>query len=129
MRWCAKETLPSADAAHRGTALYLTGLAQFSQGQKLLPTDKAGGNKAMLDSANTMTELVKFITANPTPDNQDMTEDAIYYRGLAQYEREDYSDAEKDLLILLQTYPASLKRPDYLLLLGSLYAVETNQMV
>jgi len=122
-----KETLPDAKPEFRATALYFTGLAWFSQGQKA--TDKAASAKAFSQAADTLSTLLDYIKAAPTPDNQDYTEDTIYYRSLAYYQEADYAKAEVDLKQLLAQFSASLKRPDYLLLLGSLYAVQTNQAV
>ena len=124
----APEAAANAKPEFRGTGLYFTGLAQFSQGQKV--TDKAQSKAAFGQAVATFTTLMDYITKNPTPDNKAFLEDAIYYRALAYYQMEDFANGEKDLLTLLDPpYSASLKRPDYLLLLGSLYAVETNQAV
>ncbi len=123
----AKEVDPKASDSYRGTALYLTGLAQFSLGQKA--ADKAARDKASGQAAATLSTLIDYIGKHPTPTNNDFLEDAIYYRALAEYQKEDFVSAEKDLQQLLQQFSSSLKKPDYLLLLGSLYAVETNQAV
>jgi len=124
----AKEAGTTGNPAFRGTAIYFTGLAQFSQGQKF--TDKAQSKAAFTQAVATFTSLMDFITKNPSDDNKAFMEDAIYYRALAYYQMGDFANAEKDLLTLLAPpYDKSLKRPDYLLLLGSLYAVETNQVV
>lgn len=123
----AKETAPNAKPEYRSTALYFTALAQFSEGQK--SADKTDSDRAFRQAVATLTDLIQTVTAAPTATNRDYLEDAIYYRALAQYKRSDYDDAEKDLQQLLQQFSSSLKRPDYLLLLGSLYAVETNQAV
>ncbi len=126
----AKETALNAQPEYRATALYVTGQAQMSQaGAFYKKDDKAGGNNAMAQAAGTLTTLIDYINKNPTPDNKDFQEDAIYYRALAQFQREDYADAESDLQLLLQQFSTSLKVPDYLLLLGNLYAVETNNAV
>ncbi len=126
----SKEVAASNKPQYRGTALYFTGLAQFSLGQDSAKKgDKAGRNQAFGDAASTFTTLMQFITANPSPDNNGFMEDSFYYRALAEYQKEDYAPAEKDLLQLISQYSTSLKRPDYLLLLGSLYAVETNLAV
>jgi len=124
----APEAAANAKPEYRGTGLYFTGLAQFSQAQKT--ADKAQSKTVFGQAAATFSTLIDYITKNPTPDNQAFMEDTIYYRALAYYQKEDYPNAEKDLLTLLDPpYSTSLKRPDYLLLLGSLYAVETNQAV
>lgn len=107
----------------RGSALYFTALAQFSMGQK-------NADKNQLSQAvTTLTSLINLITTAPTSDNQGYQEQAIYYRALAQYLQGNYNDAEKDLLQVIQKFPASLSRPDYYLRLGSVYAEETNQAV
>jgi tetratricopeptide (TPR) repeat protein len=123
----APEAAMNAKPEFRGTGLYFTGLAQFSQGQST--ADKSQSKAAFGQAVGTFTSLIDHVTKNPTPDNQAFMEDAIYYRGLSYYQMEDFANAEKDLLKLLDAYPKSLKQPDYLLLLGSLYAVETNQAV
>lgn len=119
----SKEAAYDAKPEFRPTALYYTALAHFSQGQKNKDND------AFEQAGTTMTTLIELITTAPTPENRDFLEQAIYYRALAQFERNDYDDAEKDLLQLIQQFPTSLSRPDYYLRLGSLYAVETNQAV
>jgi tetratricopeptide (TPR) repeat protein len=125
----AKNAADASKPDYRATALYFTALAQFSQGQK--ETDKNKANTAFTQAVTTLTTLINLITTTPTPDNQGFLEQAVYYRSLSQYLREDYDAAEKDLLELTQSpqFSASLTRPDYLLLLGSVYAVETNQAV
>jgi tetratricopeptide (TPR) repeat protein len=109
--------------AYRATALYFTAMVQFSQGLK--NNDKT----AFQHAVRTLTTLIDLATATPTPDNKGYLETGIYYRALSQYERGDYADAEKDLIQLTQSPPfsSSLSRPDYLLLLGSVYAVQANQ--
>jgi len=112
----------------RGTGLYFTGLAQFSQAQKA--TDKAASKAAYGQAVTTFTTLIDFINKNPTPDNKAFLEDTTYYRALSYFQMDDFANAEKDLLTLLNPpFNASLKRPDYILLLGSLYAVQTNLAV
>jgi tetratricopeptide (TPR) repeat protein len=123
----SKETPANAKPEYRATALYFTGLAQFSQGQK--SADKTQAGTFFMQAANTMTTLINLVSAAPTPDNQSFLEQAIYYRALSQYEQDNYADAEKDLIQLIQQFSSSLSRPDYLLRLGSIYAVETNQAV
>ena len=56
------------------------------------------------------TDLVAAIAANPTPDNKAMREDTIYYRVLAEFQREDYDDAEKDLRKAIWYLERELKR-------------------
>ena len=126
----AKNAASTLKPAYRGTALYFTGLAQFSEGQDFAKKgNKALRDKAFSDAVTTFSTLVDFIKANPSPDNQGFMEDSYYYRALAEYQKESYGPAEKDLVQLINDYSTSLKRPDYLLLLGSLYAVETNLAV
>ncbi len=122
-----KEASGKGQPEYMATALYFTGLAQFSQGQK--DTDAAKIKTDFGAAVKTFTTLMDYITKNPSPDNQAFMEDSNYYRALAYYQMQDFDNAEKDLLNLLSTYPKSLKIPDYLLLLGSLYAVETNKVV
>jgi len=117
------EVAADAKPQYQSTALYFTALAQFSQGQK------SDDTSAFAQAVTTLTTLINLVTTAPTPDNKGYLEQAIYYRALAQFSREDYDDAEKDLLQLIQQFSASLSRPDYLLRLGSVYAVETNQAV
>jgi len=119
----SKEAGDNAKPAYRATALYYTALAQFSQGQK--NNDK----NAFEQAVKTLTALINLATTAPTPDNKGYLEQAIYYRSLSQFLRGDYNAAEKDLLQLIRQFPASLSRPDYLLRLGSVYAVETNLAV
>jgi tetratricopeptide (TPR) repeat protein len=121
----AKETAPDAKPAFRGTALYFTGLAQFSQGQK--STDKSAARTAFGQAATTFTTLMDVVTKAPTPDNQGYLEQALYYHSLCEYELDDYASSEKDLLQLTQQFRSSPSSPDYFLRLGSVYAVQTNQ--
>jgi len=109
--------------AFRATALYYTAMAQFSQGLK--NNDK----NAFQQATKTLTALVNFASMALTPDNKSFVESGTYYRALAQYESGDYANAEKDLIQLTQApqFSASLSRPDYLLLLGSVYAVQSKQ--
>ena len=108
----------------RGRALFFTGLAQFSQAHKL--TDPKDSADFYRQAEETLTTLVGFINANPTPDNKDLMEDAFYYQALAAYGQNHFDIAEKDMIGLLAKFPTSLQKPDYLLLLGSIYAVEAN---
>lgn len=125
----SKELNSKTGPEYRAMALYLTGLAQFSQAQKA--TDAAQKKAAFTAATTTFGQLIDYIPKNPTPENQSLLEDTIYYRALAEFQTENYPAAEKDLLRLLNEAPfsQSTKRPDYLLLLGGLYAVQTNQAV
>jgi tetratricopeptide (TPR) repeat protein len=125
------ETLPSAKQQYRGISLYYTAIAQLSNAGKLKDTDKTKSNAAFDQAAATFTTLIDYITTSPNPDNKDYLEDSIYNRALAHFQREAYDDTEKDLLRLTaKEFSTSLRRPDYFLLLGSLYfteAVKTAQ--
>lgn len=119
----SKEAAPTAKPEFRSTALYFTALAQFSQGQ--MANDKSSFEQAV----TTLTTLIDLINTAPTPENKGLLETSIYYRALSHYLHEDYDDAEKDLLQLIQQFPTSLSQPDYYLRLGSVYEVEANQAV
>lgn len=123
----AKETQAGASPEFRGVALYYTAMAQLSQGGKL--TTKAERDGMFSQAIGTFTNLVDVINASSRPEDKEMLEDVIYNRALAQFQRQSFDDAEKDLLQLLQQYGASLRRPDYFLLLGSLYASEVNDAI
>jgi len=118
------EAAANAKPAYRSTALYFTALAEFSQSQKTKDP-----NTASIQFAAVAATLTTLINLGATPDNQDYLEQAIYYRALAEYLRSDYAGTEKDLLQVIEAYPASLSLPDYWLRLGSIYAVETNDAV
>jgi len=123
----SKEIGENAKPEFRGTALYYTGQAQLFQSGKI--TDKAGRDAMLAQAATTYTTLIKFINASSRPEDKDLLEDTLYNLALTQFQRESFDEAEKDLLQLLQQYPTSLKRPDYLLLLGSLYGSEANEAI
>jgi tetratricopeptide (TPR) repeat protein len=125
----SKQASDKKKPEYQATALYFTALAQFSMGQK--ETDKTKAGADLTQAAASLTTLINLVTTAPTPDNKAYLETSIYYRALAHYLRDDYDDAEKDLLQLTKSpqFNASLSRPDYFLLLGSIYAVETNQAV
>jgi tetratricopeptide (TPR) repeat protein len=126
----ASETTGNVKPQYRGVGLYYTGLAQYSLGQKLADTDKDASNLAFTQAAATFTTLGDFSTANPGNLAPSYLEDAAYYRALAEFGTANYNDAEKDLIQLLQpAFNASLKRPDYLFMLGNLYAAETGQAI
>jgi outer membrane protein assembly factor BamD (BamD/ComL family) len=121
-----KLTAANAKPDVRGKALFFTGLAQFSQGHAL--TSEAA-KRSYREASETLAQLLAFINQNPTPDNRDMTESAMYYQALAAYGQENYEEATSELNSLLTRFPSSLQRPDYLLLLGSIYAVQTNNAI
>ena len=106
-------------------ALYYTGLAQFYQGEK------ANDKNSFGQAVTTMGSLIDLLTKTPSPDTNSTLESALYYRALSYYERDEYSNAEKDLIQLTQSpqFASSLNRPDYLLRLGDVYRIETNDAV
>jgi tetratricopeptide (TPR) repeat protein len=120
----SKLITPETKPEFRGSALFFTGLAQFSQAHKL--TDKAQSNDYYRQAEETMTSLIEFIPTSNLPANQDLLEDALYYQALAAFGQDKYDDAATDMNTLLAKFPASLQKPDYLLLLGSIYAVQAN---
>lgn len=125
----SKEILPVVAPAYRGTALYYTGLSQFYKGTKLIDSDPAKGKDAFGKAAATFSTLIDSINTAPDPQTKGYLEEAIYFRALSNFERDEYDPAEKDLLQLIQQFSSSLLLPDYYLRLGSLYAVETNKAV
>ena len=116
----------------RGKALFFTGMAQFSQAHKLTDTkqDKDAG-EAYREAEDTMGTLITFIGQSSLPDNKDLLEDAMYYQALSAYGQgpDHFEQSETDLDNLLAKFPASLQKPDYLLLLGSIYAVQADNAV
>jgi tetratricopeptide (TPR) repeat protein len=123
----SRETQESARPEFRSIALYYTAMAQLSQGGKL--TDKTERDNMFSQAVATFTGLIDIINASSRPEDKEMMEDVLYNRALAQFQRQGFDEAEKDLSQLLQQYGASLRRPDYLLLLGSLYANEVNNAI
>lgn len=121
----SKEAAPDAKPAFRGTALYYTALAQFSDAQK--QTDPAQAKTAYATVIPTLNSLIDFANANPSTDNYNYLEQGTYYRALAQFQSGDYADAQKDLETLTQQFSNSASMPDYLYRLGSVYAVEADQ--
>ena len=121
----AKETAANAPAADRGTALFYTGLAQLSEGGKL-PQGYSRTGK-FNDAVRTMTTLIDYLTSSPGNTAQDYLEEAYYNRSLAHFYAGDFAHAEGDVQDLLQKFPDSLSRSDYLLLLGNLYAREASE--
>jgi tetratricopeptide (TPR) repeat protein len=103
-------------------ALYWTALSQFSAGEK--SSDQASYGQA-ITSFSSLIDLI-----GKMPEAKDRLESSYYYRAIASYERNDYANAEKDLLLLTgPQFTASLTRPDYLVLLGEIYQVEANNAV
>ena len=123
----SKETQSNARPEFRSTALYYTAMSQLYQGGKT--TDKAGRDGMFAQAVTTFTTLMDVITASSRPEDKDMMEDVLYNRALAQFQKQSFDEAEKDLLQLLQQYGTSLRRPDYFVLLGSLYANEVNKAI
>ena len=123
----SKETGTEIKPEYRGMALYYTGIAQLSQGGETKKTDKAAADVLFGKAAATLTQLIDYITATPSPETKPLMEDALYNRALAYFQASSFDDAEKNLLQLIQQYPSSLRRPDYLLLLGNLYRVEAGK--
>jgi tetratricopeptide (TPR) repeat protein len=124
----SKVVVPFNKPAARGTALYFTALAQFSQAHKLASDPKTEAQAAdyYRQAEETLTTLVGFIQTDATPDTKKLLEDVLYYQTLAAFAQKKYAAAETDMNTLLATFPASLQKPDYLLLLGSIYAVQVN---
>ncbi|HEX4140672.1 MAG TPA: tetratricopeptide repeat protein [Candidatus Methylacidiphilales bacterium] len=124
-----KEAAANAKPEFRAQGLFLTALSQFSAAQeKSTPTspDTAGYN----EDAGTFTVLITYITQNPTADNKNFLEQALYFRSLANYEINKYDASAQDLVTLTtdSQYAQSLSRPDYLLQLGDIYSIQTSNL-
>ena len=114
----------------RGKALFFTGLAQFSQAHALSDQKKDADSKEEYKEAQaTLTTLIDFINKDRSPDNLDLLENAMYYQALCAYGQNNYDESEAGLDALLAKFPTSLQKPDYLLLLGSIYAVQANDLI
>jgi outer membrane protein assembly factor BamD (BamD/ComL family) len=123
----AKLTGADVKPEFRGKALFFTGLAQFSQAHLLSDQKKDADSKEEYKEAQaTLTTLIDFINKDRSPDNLDLLENAMYYQALCAYGQDNYDESEADLDALLAKFPASLQKPDYLLLLGSIYAVQAS---
>ncbi len=124
----SKLVVPFSKPALRGTALYFTALAQFSQARKLASDPKTEAQAAgyYRQAEDTLTTLAGFIQTDAPPATKELLEDVLYYQALAAFAQKKYEAAATDMNTLLQTFPSSLQRPDYLLLLGSIYAVQTS---
>jgi tetratricopeptide (TPR) repeat protein len=122
-------TFESTKPEFRGKALYFTGLAQFSQAHTF--TNEGQSTNAYRQAGETLGTLVAFIPQHPGDGNSDLLEDAMYYLALSAYGQGPfkYVEAETDLNKLLATFPTSLQKPDYLLLLGSIYAVQAADAI
>jgi tetratricopeptide (TPR) repeat protein len=104
--------------------LYWTALSQFYAGQK--SNDKASYGQAI----TTFSTLIDLANKSSSPDVKTRLEDAYYYRALAYFQKDDYANAEKDLLQLTgPQFSSSLVRPDYLITLGDVYQVETRDAI
>ena len=83
-------------------------MAEFSQGHT---ARRRGGTRALRPTARrreTLNDADRASsTQNPTPDNQELLENAMYYQALAAYGQDAYDEAESDLNNLLTT----LQRP------------------
>jgi tetratricopeptide (TPR) repeat protein len=122
----SKEALPGTPT--QGTALFYTALAQLQLANK--QTNDGARNTAFAQAAATMTKLITAITSAPTDENRQYLEEAYYNRALAEFYQDKLSVAEEDAQRLLQPpFNNSLSRPDYLLLLGNLYARETGEQM
>ena len=115
----AKLTADTGPAEYRAAALYYTAYAQLLKGGN---AQGDAGKPALQAAVQTLTTLINYIIKNPTPDNNDYLELAYYNRGLAYMYQDDITNSVADVNQLLKQFPASLTRPDYLLLLGNLYA-------
>ncbi len=115
----AKEAADGAPAQYRGAALYYTGYAQLLKGGK---AGAGAGKEAFQQSVETMGKLIAYAGASTSPDDKEYLEQAYYNRALAYLYLEDLPNAESDVNQLLQKFPGSLQKPDYILLLGNLYA-------
>lgn len=124
----APETLKTAKPEYRGSALYYTALAQLTQASK--ETDKTARAKELAQAVATFTDLVNYVPTSTNAEDKDYLEDALYNRAIANFQREDYASAEKDLLRLTSSeFSSSLRRPDFFVMLGNLYfaqAVNTH---
>jgi tetratricopeptide (TPR) repeat protein len=128
----SKLTASTVKPEFRGKALFFTGMAQFSQGHALADKNQDRDSvEAYREAEDTMGTLLGFITQNPTPDNQGLAEDAMYYQALSAYGQgpDHFEQAESDLNDLLAKFSTSLQKPDYVLLLGSIYAVQADNAV
>jgi tetratricopeptide (TPR) repeat protein len=124
-----KLTPEGAKPEFRGNALYFTGLALFSQAHTLADQGQSMG--AYRQANETFSTLLSFIPQHPGDGNADLTEDAMYYLALSAYGQgpAKYGEAETDLNNLLSKFGTSLQKPDYLLLLGSIYAVQAADAI
>jgi outer membrane protein assembly factor BamD (BamD/ComL family) len=119
-----KEIIPSAP--FRGAALFYKGLTQLTEAGSF--PEGAQRQIEFGRAAATLTQLIDDATSSPTPDNQTYLEDAYDNRALAYFYGEKLADAEADVQRLLEPpFSGSLRRPDYLLLLGNLYAREAGE--
>jgi TolA-binding protein len=121
----SKEASPAGRPEYRTAALFYTGMAKLFQAGKL--PDPNARKQMFLQAAASLTDMVNYVHTAPTTDNEAYMEEALYNRALANFYAESLPAAEKDLLTLQQPpFSTSLQEPDYLLLLGNLYAREAS---
>jgi outer membrane protein assembly factor BamD (BamD/ComL family) len=126
----SKLTAENTKPEFRGKALFFTGLAQFSQAHKLTDQkDDKNATEEYREAGQTLATLIAFINKDKSPDNLDLLENAMYYQALCAYGQNLYEESETDLDGILAKFPNSLQKPDYLLLLGSIYAVQANDLI
>jgi tetratricopeptide (TPR) repeat protein len=120
-----KETADNAPAQYHAGALYYTGYAQLLAAGKL--TDPSAKKAMFAQSIASNSKLITYAIANPTTDNHTYLELGYYNRALGYEYTDDLTNAEKDVSTLLAQFGSSLQKPDYLVLLGNLYAQEANE--
>lgn len=59
----------------------------------------------------------------------DFKQDALYYRGLAYVQLQDWSKAQSDLQTMVNTYRSSSSHPEYLYRLGMAHSGEAQQLL
>ena len=121
----SKETGPPSPAANHGPALYYTGYAQLLKGGKA--TDATQKKAAFAQAITTLSQMLTLMGAATSQDERDYLELGYYNRALAYLYSDNLTAAEKDVNVLLQQFSGSLQKPDYLLLLGNLYAGEAAE--
>ena len=120
-----KETVPPSPTANHGPALYYTGYAQLLKGGKA--TEAAQKKATFAQSINTLTQMLTLLGTSTAPGDRDYLELGYYNRALAYLYSDNLVAAEKDVTVLLQQFGGSLQKPDYLYLLGNLYAGEASE--
>ena len=122
-----KETADNAPAQYHAAALYYTGYAQLLTGGKA--TSDAAKKTAFTQSISSNTKLITYASATPSTDNHIYLELGYYNRALAYEYTDDLASSIKDVTTLLAQFGASLQKPDYLVLLGNLYAQQANEAI